>query len=519
MVGGGTVQDQDEPLPPFAPAGPALARLTQAQYANAIRDLFGGPAQQRELQADAQLYLFSVIGDATNSATELGVDLYGRAAYSIGTEVFSDATRRQALVPCAATTPLTDACLTSYIRDFGLRIWRRPLASSEQDRYHKLGVGIGLANPAVALQYVTAAMLQSPNFLYRVEVGEPAPEHPGWLRYTGYEMATRLSFLLRNTIPDSELFAAAARGDLVTSQGILQQANRLLQAAGPTQGMVDQLFTEYLDLGLLDDVVFPTELDPHKTLAASMRGEVLSMVDRIALTEQGDLRNLFATNTTAIDADLAKLYGLPAPTGTGLQRTVLAANGPRAGLLTTGGLLALNNKPYRTAPTRRGLFVRVRMLCSEVPPPPPNIPPIDENAAMGKTFRETLAAHRTNPACSGCHTLMDPVGLGMEDFDRYGRYRTTEDNGLPINDEGDLDGTTFHGARELGHLLATDDRIPACLVKQLYRYASARLETPQEEIVLRQINDAFAQGGHALKPLIVALVGSDGFRYLKSEVP
>jgi Protein of unknown function (DUF1588)/Protein of unknown function (DUF1592)/Protein of unknown function (DUF1585) len=362
-------------------------------------------------------------------------------------------------------------------------------------------------------------MLQSPNFLYRVEVGEPDTEHPGWLRYSAYEMASRLSFLLRNTIPDSELFAAAARGDLITRDGILQQANRLLQAAGPTKDMVAQLFTEYLDLPLLAEVAFPADIDPKKTLAASMQGEVLSVVDRVALAEQGDLRGLFATRTTAIDADLAKLYGLPAPSGVGLQRTELPANGPRAGLLTTGGLLALNNKPYRTAPTQRGLFVRKRILCSEVPPPPANIPPINDSVAMAKTFRETLAAHRANPACSGCHTLMDPIGLGMEDFDRYGRYRTTEDNGLPIDDEGDLDGTTFHGAHELGQLLAADARVPGCLVKQLYRYASARLETPQEQIVLDRINEAFAQGGYALKPLIIALVGSDGFRYLKSEAP
>ena len=111
----------------------------------------------------------------------------------------------------AATAPLTDACLTTFIRDFGLRAWRRPLDATEQGDYHKLGTQLGLGDPPVTLQYVASAMLQSPNFLYRVELGEPAPEHAGWLRYTGYEMASRLSFLLRNTSPDAEMIAAAGQ--------------------------------------------------------------------------------------------------------------------------------------------------------------------------------------------------------------------------------------------------------------------------------------------------------------------
>jgi len=136
-----------------------------------------------------------------------------------------------------------------------------------------------------------------------------------------------------------------------------------------------------------------------------------------------------------------------------------------------------------------------------------------------QTLREKLEAHRKNPACSGCHQMMDPLGLGMEDFDRYGRYRTTDDNGAPIDDAGDLDGKVFHGGRELGELLSGDPRVMSCLVTQLYRYASARIETPEEEIVLQQIDKGFADGGYQLKQLIVQLVGSDGFRYLKSEAP
>jgi hypothetical protein len=520
-VGGSTGGDTDAPPPPFSPSEPVLARLTKPQYANVIRDLFGNGIASHDLEPDSRPYLFSVIGAATNSVTELGVDLYGRAAYDIAATVFADATRRSVIAPCAATSPLTDACLTSFVRDFGQRAWRRPLDAGEQDIYHKLGIQLGLGDPLQTLPYVAAAMLQSPNFLYRVELGEPAPDHAGWLRYTSYEMASRLSFLMRNTSPDAEMMAAAGRGELVTPDGILKQTNRLLAQAQPTAEMVSNLYSEYLELIALASVDFPADVDPQKTLAASMTTEILSLVNRIALQESGDMRTLFSTRATSIDANMAKFYGLPVP-GAGMVASVtLPENGPRAGMLTTGALMALNNRPNRTAPTLRGHFVRERILCGTVPPPPPNVPPIDDsnNAMVPQTLRQKLEEHRKNPACSGCHQMMDPIGLGMEDFDRYGRPRTVDDQGAPIDDTGDLDGKSFHGARELDEMLAGDPRTMSCLVTQLYRYASARVETPEEEIVLQQIDKGFADGGYRLKQLITTLVTSDGFRYLKTEAP
>jgi hypothetical protein len=511
--------DTSEPPPPFSPAEPVLARLTRPQYENVIRDLFGPGIASHDLEPDSRPYLFSVIGAATNSVSELGVDLYGRAAYDIATTVFADANRRKAIAPCSTTSPLTDACLTSFVRDFGQRAWRRPLDMAEQDTFDKLGLQLGLGDPAMTLPYVAAAMLQSPNFLYRVELGEPAPDHAGWLRYTSYEMASRLSFLLRNTGPDADMMAAAARGELASTDGILKQANRLLAQTQPTQEMVSQLYSEYLDLTGLYDVTFPADIDPKQTLADSMQAEVLSIVNRIALVEAGDMRTLFSTRTTSIDANLARFYGLPTP-GSATVAATQSESGPRAGILTTGALMALNNRPNRTAPTLRGHFVRERLLCGTVPPPPPNIPPInDDSSGAPQTLREKLEAHRKNPACSGCHNMMDPIGLGMEDFDRYGQHRTVDDNGAPVDDAGDLDGKTFHGARELDELLATDPRAMSCLVTQLYRYASARVETPQEQIVLSEIDKAFADGGYRLKQLILGLVTSDGFRYLKTEAP
>jgi hypothetical protein len=508
--GGGTTS---MPLA-FAPSAPALPRLTTAQYKNVIRDLFGPSIAVPELEPDQRLYSFSIIGASTTTLSEHGVELYGQAAFAIAKAVFADTTLRQSVVGCSPQTPLDSVCLQQFVKNFGLRAWRRPVTADEQTRYSALATSVGLDDPWRALEYVTAALLQSPNFLYRVELGEADAEKPGWKHYGGYEMAARLSFLLRNSLPDKELLAAAERGELIGKAGVLAQATRLLDDAAPTEAMLSALYSEYLDLPLLDEVKFPAELDPNHTLAASMRQEVLDIVNRIGLREGGDMRTLFTTRNVASNRDLAGLYGLPAATNLELMPAQLAEAGPRAGILTTGALLTLNNRPNRTSPTIRGFFIRQRLLCGTVPPPPPGIPPIAEmDSGPPKTIREKLEQHRVNPACSGCHQLMDPLGLGMEDFDQFGRFRSTYETGQVVDAGGDLDGAAFTGAKGLGAALAADPRVTSCLVKQLYRYGSARLESDGEEATLSALDTAFAAGGYQLRPLLMELVGSDGFRF------
>jgi len=193
---------------------------------------------------------------------------------------------------------------------------------------------------------------------------------------------------LRNSFPDTELFAAAARGDLVTKDGILQQVNRLVGDTAPTEEMIQKLYSEYLDLPLLGDVVFPATMDPKGTMATSMQGELSEIVTRIALRQPADMRTLFTTRSVFANADLAPLYGLAPTASTALAPADLAADAPRAGILTTGALLTLNNRPNRTSPTIRGFFVRERLLCGSVPPPPAGIPPImDDTMGPPKTIR------------------------------------------------------------------------------------------------------------------------------------
>ena len=502
------------------PSPAVMARLTAPQYQNVIRDLFGITYDRPELEIDTRPYNFSVIGATTSSVTERGVGLYGNAAYALAARVFSDTALRTTLVPCQVTPTLETTCLTQFVEQFGLRAFRRPLQPAEVQRYVGLGLAVGATDAWLGLQYVVAGMLQSPNFLYRVETGEPAPERPGWSRYTAFEMATRLSFLLRNSIPDAELLQAAATGVLSTPEGVLGQAQRLLADTAPTRNMIDSLFREYLDVPLLNDVEFPAEMDATGTLAVSMGQEVTSMVSRIALDEPGDMRTLFTTPKTVVDGPLAALYGMPAPAPGMFANVEFPADALRAGLLTTGAMLTIHNRPNRTSPTIRGAFIRQRLLCGTVPPPPDNIPPLPEvDAGAATTVREKLREHATNPACSGCHRLMDPLGLGMEEFDQYGRYRTAYENGLPIDNGGDLDGVAFNGARQLGELLSKDERVTACFVTQMYRYASSRLDTAGEEGLLAALAADYGANGYQFQPLLLTLVQSEGFRYFKSEAP
>jgi len=515
--GGSSVEVSNAPLDP-SPA--VLARLTAPQYQNVVRDLFGVDFPKPALEIDTRPYNFSVIGASSSSVSERGVDLYGNSAHAIAAKVFVDQALRATLVPCQVAGDVDAACLTQFVKDFGLRAFRRPLQDAEVQRYTALGVGVGATDPWLGPRYIAAAMLQSPNFLYRVEVGEPAAERAGWFRYTAYEMASRLSFLLRNSAPDLALLQAAASGALSTPEGVLAEAQRLLADSAPTRAMIDQLFREYLDVPLLDDVKFPVEMDPTGTIAVSMGQEVTSLVSRIALEEQGDMRTLFTTRGTVVDASLATLYGFPAPAAGTFSPVELSADGQRAGLLTTGAMLTIHNRPNRTSPTIRGMFIRQRLLCGTVPPPPDNIPPLNEmDMGAPTTVREKIQQHALDPACSGCHRIMDPLGLGMEEFDQYGRYRAMYDNGLPIDNSGDLDGIPFNGARALGDLLSKDERVSACLVKQMYRYASSRLDGAGEEGMLSRLNAAYADSGHKFQPLLLALVQSEGFRYFKSEAP
>jgi hypothetical protein len=510
----GADDDDGGQLGPFVPGELVLPRLTASQYRHALVDLLGPDLPPTPVEGDTNPYLFYSIGATSTTLSELGTQLYEEAADDVTHAVFDDPARRVALVGCEPVAP-GDGCIAGFLAQFGRRAFRRPLDEAEHARWLAMAAELSQPDPWEGLRLAVSGMLQSPYFLYRVEIGTPDPDDPTRLRYSGYEMASRMSFLLWDTIPDDTLLAAAERGDLDDRDGIETEALRML-ADERASASIRAFFAQYLDLGRLDGLTRDPELFPMftDTMPDSMRTETELVVDDIVFRERGDVRTIFSTRRTFVNDELAALYGVDAP-GAGPITFVpveLPEEGARAGILTFGAFLTMNARQIQTSPTLRGRYLRERVLCQQVPDPPPDIDTdLEPPEGEPKTVREQLEQHRENPACAACHAFIDPPGLLFENFDASGVYRTT-DNGLPIDASGDLDGAPLANARALADVLATDDRIGLCIAQQLFRHAQGRLDTPDELAVIQDLDARFAAVDYRFDDFLVELVTHEGFR-------
>jgi hypothetical protein len=422
-------------------------------------------------------------------------------------------------VGCDPAAITDEACARSFLQGFGRRAFRRPLDDEELGRYVSLAedAATTLGDFHAGLEFAVAALLQSPNFLFRVEVGEPDPSDSSRLRYTGYEMASRLSFLFWNTTPDDVLLDAAEAGELVTTAGLVGQVARLLDDPR-TRAAMSNFHAERLGIEGLEMITKDAELFPAMSpaLASSMREDILRTLDYLAFEEPADFRSVFDTRVAFVDGALAGLYGLPAP-ASGIERAELPADELRLGLLGKAGLLAQNAHVTQTSPTLRGKFVRERVLCQSIPAPPNNVVTIiPEPNPDAPTMRERLAAHREVASCAACHALMDPIGLAFENFDAIGRYRDTDD-GHALDTSGDLDGATFADPKQLASLLRGLPEASDCLVRQLYRYAVAHVESAGEIPVIDALAQDFERSDYGFAELLSAVVQSDGFRYAAAQ--
>jgi hypothetical protein len=509
-------ETEGEPLV-IDPAPAVLPRLTIDQYRNSLAYVLGPSLPAVALEPDTNPYLFFNIGATSTTLSELGTQLYEEAADEITRTIFEDPARRLALVGCEPAAP-GDQCVQGFLEDFGRRAYRRPLTPDEMLRWQQITVDLAIPDAWEGLRLAVAGMLQSPYFLYRVELGEPDPERPDRLRYTSHEMASRLSFLLWNTTPDDELLDAAVGDALLTEAGLLEQAERML-ADPRASAAVQEFFAQYFDLGRLDGIARDPVVYPlfSSTLPQSMRTEVQLLVDDFVFRRDADIRGIFGTRSTFVNEELAMLYGVDAPGASPIAfvPVELPADGPRAGMLTLGAFLMMNAHETEPSPTRRGKYVRERVLCQTVTPPPDDVDTnIPDEAGEAQTLRERLEQHANNPACSGCHSFIDPPGFLFESFDSIGVFRTVDKDGYPIDATGDLDGMPLASATELGPLLAQDPRVGKCVVTQLFRHAQGRLETDAERDIIVDLDDRFADDDYRFKRLLRSLVTHEGFRTL-----
>jgi hypothetical protein len=509
-----------ETPPPFEPPPLRMRVLVSVQYENAVRDLLGTAAANAVTPpADSELNGYNSIGASQFVLSPLAVVQYEKSAYAAAKAALANTTTRGALIGCTPSSATDDACWNSFVQGFGKLAWRGQITSTDVSALVTLG-----KNAATAVsdfyggaEHVIAAFLQSSRFLYQVETGTLTGEKPGMKKLTGVELASRLSFLLFNSAPSQALLDAAGRGDLDTVEGLRAQVARLLTSSGGK--VAAEFFDEWLDLLRLPQLEKNAQAYPQFTpaLASDMAQETRMFVTALT-AEDADFRTALDADFTYVSPALATLYKVTSPSS-GFVKTTLPANSQRGGLLGQASFLSLFAHNDSSSPTLRGKFVREQFMCQSIPPPPPDVvtvlPEVDPNNPQ--TARQRLAIHRSNSSCAGCHVLMDDIGLGLENFDSVGAYRTTE-YGITIDANSTLDSAgAFAGAKELGSLLKTQDRVHECTARNLFRYAMGHLETNGEIAPLKSVYEAYASSGFKFKTLVTELVVSDAFRYAGVE--
>ncbi|HWO13906.1 MAG TPA: DUF1592 domain-containing protein [Polyangiaceae bacterium] len=507
------------------PEPATLHRLTRSELVHSLQDLLGADVPIGELEPDVLVGGFSAIGASSVAVSPAGVGLHEQEVLDATGFLFADPARVSALLPCVPAGTADSECTSRIVAQFGRRAFRRPLTDDEVQRFAGLAATIGAAPGAgelLGLRYALAAILQSPSFIYRVELGEPSAADGGRLKYTDFEMASRLAATLWDSVPDDALLDAAAAGALTTADGLESQADRLL--ADPRAQRSIAVFTtelfgvSHLEQAEKDDTLFPTW---RASLKSAMREELERRVLDMVFVQRGDFLSLYEDRKTFVNDDLAQFYGLPASGQPGFYPAEFPPESKRAGLLGAGAVLASHGLPQRNSPTARGKFVSEMVLCRSIPPPPNNVPPLPPQAGPDVTMRERLAVHRQAAVCASCHSMMDPIGFGMEDFDSAGLHRTMEGT-VPVDASGSLegpglDGSTFEGLAELGAALRRQPVVAPCLVSKVYSEALGRRAVRADGESIEQLANSFTQRQNRLDQLLVALVTSDSFRFAEPK--
>jgi hypothetical protein len=503
-------------------AAAPIRRLNRFEYDNTVRDLLGdtsGPAQ--EFPAEERQSGFNN-NAAALTVSPLLAESYLNAAERLAAEAVEKGMAVLTPSPVCDLTQDDAACVQRFIEQFGERAYRGPLAADEvsvlQDVYAAGKTSGGHKN---GLKLAITTMLISPRYLYRVELGVPAATGETVVRLDSWEMASRLSYLLWGTMPDAPLMAAARAGQLVTDAQIAAQVGRMMMDSTRTRVMARNFHEQWLQLYELpgrekDTTVYPSW---NAELLPLMAEETQRFVDYVVFEGEGTLQELFTAPYTFVNGALAKHYD-PGSTMTSATFDKVPLDGAkRGGLLTHGSLMTLLANANQSNPVRRGKFVREQILCQHLPPPPEDakidLPTLDP----ALTTRERFSEHRENAACAGCHTMLDPVGLGLENFDAVGRWRDTE-NGKVIDASGEVSGMVdgkFNGALDLARKLSASEEVASCVVEKWFTYGYGREPVATEDgCSVDFLKRELASSGNKLRDLIVALTKTPAFRYRRA---
>ncbi len=496
-----------------SPGDAPLRRLTQAEYNNTVRDLLGDSSNPANSFPPDQK-----VGEFSNTAISLTVSPLLAQSYESAAETLAAnaIANLKSLTTCDTTVTGEDACAQQFIVTFGKRAFRRALTADEQSGLFALyQTNRAGADYDGGIQSVIEAMLQSAPFLYRVEFGA-AGDGGSVVPLTSTEMASRLSYFLWGSMPDDALFAAADSDQLATPGQVAAQATRML-ADPKAHPAVDQFFNEWLGVGDIESASKDPATYATYTPAVrdAMQSETLAFVDWLMWTSDAKVDTLLTAPVSFLNASLAAFYGVPNVSGDSLQRVELDPT-QRAGIVTQGSVLTVLAKADRSSPVLRGKFVRETLLCQTISPPPQNIVITPAPVTPGVSTRELFTMHSQVEPCKSCHTLMDPIGFGFENYDGVGRWRTV-DQGQPIDATGTLSASDvngdFDGAVALAKKLAQSQEVHDCVATQWFRYAIGRGDTEDDACSLQSLKSAFSASGSDMKKLLAAITVSDTFRY------
>ena len=502
---------------PETQGGPAqLRRLTEAQYRNSIADVFG-PSIVISGRFDPleRIEGLLAVGASAATITPAGLERYEALARSIAEQVVNEQ-HRSVLIPCKPIQArgADPACATEFLASAGQLLFRRPLTSAENELYVRLASDAAdqLNDFYEGLAYGLSGMLVSPKFLFINETVEP--DGAGGYRLDGYAKAARLSFLLWDTTPDPQLLAAATAGELDTPAGIEKQFERMLASPRIEQGVraffSDMLEFERFETMEKDPVIYPAF---SLQVAEDAKEQTLLTITHLLLDEEIDYRELFTNRKTFLSGALGVIYRVPVENPAGWVTYEFPPEKPWAGIHTQLSFQALFSHPGKSSPTLRGKAVREQLLCQKVPEPPGDVDFTDFNNdthAVNRTARQRLDAHNAEPSCAGCHKIMDPIGLAMEQFDGAGQFRQTE-NGAVIDPSGELDGIPFADAVSLGHALYENPAATECVANRWYAYAAGRAPVSSEREWVDFLNEEFGRDGYRIPTLLRTMVLSDAF--------
>ena len=502
-------------LAPRDPGPFVIRRLTKTEYANTLRDLYGvdtsiADSLPEEVVGEGFLNSISSLQSElflsiANKVVEQIVAPKGKAPTTNQTRLFSEAPPKGADLHKAAR-----GVARSLARD----AYRRPPTDTERDvlvDVYDLARNNEL-NHKAALGLMLKAVLVSPQFLFITPAGKPESKESIVL-LDDYQLASRLSYFLWSAPPDAALDDLADKGELHKPKILRAQVERLLKDAR-SRALFDGFGAQWLRVNELDRHVFDPKTFPQMTpaLRTSMMEEVRLFFESI-LSENQSVARIVDSDYTFLNEPLAKVYGLEQTVRGPKMRRVKLTNPNRGGILGMSATLASTSFPNRTSPVLRGVWVLEQLLGERVPPPPPDIPELEEQdhkEVEGLTLRQRTELHQSEATCRNCHKLLDPIGFGLENFDAIGRWREKNDEGLAIDSAGKLpNGKGFSTPAELKGLLAQREAdLARNLTERLMSYALGRQLEGYDDVVIDQLMVKIAKDRYRVRSIIIEVITS-----------